>query len=433
MTKLTEIFQQLRSTGSSNEKQAILQKYKDLQELKMVFWMAEEPSINYFMKLNRHATRRVGDQELTLDILNDVKTKIIGRELTGNAAKQHVEEILASLKPEDAQILQGIINRDLECKVGRGIVTKIWPDLIQEMPCMLAGKMDAKTIAKITPKQDAYIVQKKCDGGRAMAIVDENGMVQFLSRNGKPLLTHGVFDSQLSKFPGYVFDGEMLVSSSMGVEDRATGNGFFNKAVRNTITPEEAIRFQYVVWDLIPKQDFFEGYCKTPYKDRLRMLVDASSKFVPNHIKVVESKVISSLEDCMKFYNEMINQGEEGAILKFADGPWESKRSSHMIKLKEELDIDAECIGWKPHSKKPGWIGSLIGCTRDKKVIFDVGSGLTDEDRQKDPSEFVGKIIQCKYNAVIGNKGSEEKSLFLPIFQCVRLDKTLANSLEELK
>ena len=433
MSRLSNIINQLRSTGSTLEKQSILEQNKDFPELKMVFWMTEEPSLNYFMRINKHKTRIVGTKELDMETLNSIHDKILKRELTGNAARDFVHGILDQLTADDQLILIGIINRDQDCKVGTAIINKVWKKLISEMPCMLAAKMDEKVAASIVYKKDGYLVQCKLDGGRAMAIVSEDGQVQFLSRNGKPLLTHGVFDAQLSRFPGYVFDGELLVASENGVEDRQTGNGFFTKAVRNTIEYHEAIRFKYVVWDMIPVKDFYAGLSKIPYNKRLSSLINAVNTFDQTRISVVPGKVISSLEEATEYYNEMLDDGQEGAILKFIDAPWESKRSKSMIKMKEELDIDAECFAVTPHKKNPNWIGALQCRTSDGKVVFDVGSGLTEADREKDPSEFIGKIIQCKYNAVIGRRDSATKSLFLPIFQCIRFDKTQANSLEELK
>lgn len=433
MNKLSDIIQQLKSTGSTLEKQAILESNKSYMALRDLFEMTENPSINYFMRLDKNQARAAGTEFITTETLDLIRKKVIGRELTGNAARQFVEDILETLTEQEQQIIIGMINRDLDCKVGTAIINKVWKKLIPEMPCMLAAKMDPKIADSIVYKKNGYVVQLKCDGLRGMAIVSRDGSVQFMSRNGKPLLTHGVFDAQLSQFPGYVFDGELLVASEDGVEDRQTGNGFGTKAVRGTITPEEAIRFKYVVWDMIPVDNFFYGKCDIPYGQRLSNLINAALKFENSRISLVEGKVVSSIDECNTFYGEMIERGEEGAILKFIDGPWEDRRSKYMIKLKEELDIDAECYAVIPHKKNPKWIGALACKTRDGKVLFDVGSGLTEEDREKDPSEFIGKIIQCKYNAVITRKGSSTKSLFLPIFQCVRYDKTEANSLEELK
>ena len=45
------------------------------------------------------------------------------------------------------------------------------------------------------------------------------------------------------------------------------------------------------------------------------------------------------------------------------------------------------------------------------------------------PEDIVGKIITVKYNEVIQDKKKDKKSLFLPIFVEIRLDKTKADIL----
>ena len=433
---ILKIIEQLRDTGSTLQKQAILESHRRNDLLRMVFTMTENPMYNYYIRIDPSLVKKSSDEKqvpLSDTILYDVVETLHNRRLTGNAAKEYIYDMLSILSEDDAKVLTMIINRDLDCKTGTAIINKVWAGAIPEMPCMLASKMDEKAAKTIVEKNNGYIVQLKCDGGRAMAVVNNKGGVEFLSRNGKPLNMHGLFDSLLEQFPGYVFDGELLVRTEDGVADRKTGNGYFTKAVRGTITAKEAIKFHYVVWDMIPIEDFFAGKCDTTYKNRLSNLIDASAKFNPARISIVPGKVISSLEEANIFYTEMLAKGEEGAILKFMNSPWEDKRSKFMIKLKEEKDIDAEVIGTVPHSKKPEWIGALRCRTRDGKVEFEVGSGFTEDDRQKPASFYFGKIVQCKYNMLIQAKNRDTYSLFLPVFQCVRFDKTEANSLEELK
>lgn len=432
MSKLSNIINQLAAIGSTLKKQEILESNKDLPELKLTFWLAEEPSINFYIRVDPTDVAD-GTEELTADLLMDVHNKLALREVTGNAARAYVNELLQQLTADDGKILCGIINRDLDCKVGTGIVNKVWVNLIKNMPCMLASKMDEKAAKSIVKLTNGYFIQKKCDGSRVMAVVSKKGGVEFLSRNGKPVQVHGVFDQYLSHLHGMMLDGEFLVDAVAGVENRQTGNGIFNKAVRNTITPDEAARFRFVVWDIIPVDDMYAGYCSEPYESRFNKLSSIVSEIKAPNIELVESEIVSTLDECYEFYSKMIQEGEEGAILKVASAPWEDKRSKSVIKLKEELDIDAECFDVVPHNKKPSWIGALKCRTRDGLVIFDVGSGLTDEDRQKEPGFYIGKIIECKYNAVVSNQGNSIKSLFLPIFQRVRFDKSVANSLEELK
>jgi ATP dependent DNA ligase domain/DNA ligase OB-like domain len=431
---ISKIIKELQDNSSTNVKQKILEENKDNSLLMKVFKMTEEPSYNYYLKVDPLSYTNIPDGNNKLDetLLEEILDNLNGRRITGNTARDYVASVLRNLNKQDRNILIGIINRDLNCKVAIGLVNRVWKNLISEMPCMLASKMDEKIVKTIVDKELGYFIQTKMDGGRAMAIV-KDGEVTFLSRNGKELQLHGFFNTILQNCEGYVVDGELVVRGETGIEDRQTGNGYFTKAVRGTIKPEEARKFHYVVWDLIPINDFFAGYCAERYQDRYVDLMLRKFQWNPDIVSIVDTKVISSLHEANKYYQEMLSKGEEGAILKFIDAPWENKRSKYMIKLKEEKDIDAEVIDVFRHSKKKDWIGSLLCRTRDGKVEFEVGSGFTDEDRQKHPNFYLGKIVECKYNMLIDARGRDTKSLFLPVFIKVRDDKTVANSLEELK
>ena len=69
-------------------------------------------------------------------------------------------------------------------------------------------------------------------------------------------------------------------------------------------------------------------------------------------------------------------------------------------------------------------------------ITFDLSSGkkvvkhLRSFDEVK--KDFLGKIVEVKYNDIIKSKGKEEISLFLPRFIKIRDDKDQANSIEEI-
>lgn len=282
------------------------------------------------------------------------------------------------------------------------------------------------------------ILVHNCDGGRAEAVVSVDGAVSMHSRNGNELLVHGVFDF-LSKFAGFVVDGEIVsIDRKTGiVRDRKTSNGLYTKCVRNTISQEEADTLHYVVWDVIPIEDFFLGVFKIPYSSRFKQLQIGFSNLdqvkSDKRISIVQSKSINTVAQATEFYDEMVAQGLEGAMLKLSDAGWESRRSRSVLKLKEELDATLECYGAKPHSKNPDWIGSLELRSSCGLIDVSVGSGLTEEDRKKDPSEFIGKLIAIKYNALIQARGRDTHSMFLPIFQQIRDDVKEADTLKILK
>jgi ATP-dependent DNA ligase len=140
--------------------------------------------------------------------------------------------------------------------------------------------------------------------------------------------------------------------------------------------------------------------------------------------------MINNLATAQALYQEKLDEGEEGLILKDPEGPWEDKRVKHQVKMKAELEADLLCTGTTAGTGKyTGMIGALEVRSADGAVKCSVGTGLSDEERRSDPSEFVGKVLAVKYNALITDKKTKAKSLFLPVFVEIRLDKDKADSL----
>jgi ATP-dependent DNA ligase len=311
---------------------------------------------------------------------------------------------------------------------------------------MLASAFNQKAFKTI--KYPA-LVQTKMDGMRANIIIDSEGIVDVRSRNGKQIDLSGHFDefvknifyksptlANLDVFHGAVLDGELLVldENDLYILDRKTGNGILNKAVKGTITPEETARVRFECWDMIPLKDFKKGICEIPYFDRVAVLnerMDQVYNVQEDHIiSILTTETVGSYSECEEIFNEALAAGEEGVIVKNGDSPWEDKRSKYQVKMKAELEADllVESI-IEGSGKYEGLVGSLSCTTKDGNLKVNVGSGLSDEDRKKDPAEYIGKIISVKYNEKIKDKNSEHWSLFLPIFQELRLDKSEADNI----
>ena len=54
------------------------------------------------------------------------------------------------------------------------------------------------------------------------------------------------------------------------------------------------------------------------------------------------------------------------------------------------------------------------------------------EDFESVKSRYLGEIVEVMYNAIIEDKNSNTKSLFLPRLLKVRKDKSVANKLSEV-
>lgn len=430
---LYNILQELEANPSRNFKIDLLTKHKDNLLLKEVCRLANDPFTQFYQRVIPayiNITQLPNELEWALEEL----AKLSSRLVTGNAAKEHLSFVLSNISSDDAEVIKRIIGKDLKCGVSTSTVNKVWKGLVHEFPCMLCSPFEQRLVDKI---QFPAIVQKKEDGMRFNAIV-KNGLVEFRSRNGKEITGLDELGQEfidLADGTDLVFDGELLVTDIDGnVCDRQTGNGILNKAVKGTISKQEADRVVATLWDLISYDVFIHGSGLQGYSyrfDRLKYLID---KFIISmKINLVESFDVHSLEQTQEIFQSYLADGHEGIILKDPRSIWENKRSKSQIKFKAELDCDLKVLSViSGTGKYADMIGSLYCESADGVLKVYVGSGFSDEQRSAPPSDYWNKIVAIKYNARIKNVKGEE-SLFLPIFLEVRLDKETADLAKDIK
>ena len=417
MASILSILNRLEATSSRLEKERILTENKGNQLLKTAFRLALDPNINFYIKavpqIDGNRVWPMTDLESTFEML---EVGLAGRVIRGTAARDRVAMALGTLETSDGEVVRRVLGRNLRCGVSESTVQKIWPDLQLTYPCMLVSPMSDSTKVKFP-----CIVQTKMDGMRFNAHVLD-GKVTFKSRAGKELDFGGLpIEADFQKMPPAVYDGELLVADC----DRKTGNGILTKFQKGTGTPAEGQHIRAKVWDVIAHCDFQNGESDIVCVERFTHLSGSLKRVRPATITLVQTWLdVKSLEDAQRIYTEQLAQGEEGIILKDPLGPWEDKRVKHQVKMKAELEADLRVTGIIPGAGKyEGKIGSLMVESKDGVVTTAVGTGLSDEDRSKDPSEYMGKIVAVKYNALITDKKTKAKSLFLPVFVEVREDK----------
>ena len=419
-----QILNQLESASGRLEKEAILKAHATDQTFKEVCRLTLDPLTNFYIKkLPEAGVPRPGSDTWTLsEALESIKKNLATRALRGKDATTYVHRILTCLEPDDREVIRRVLGRNLKCGVSEAPVEKTWPDLMLSYPCMPVSPLDSKT--KLT---FPVIAQTKMDGMRFNAIV-ENGKVSYRSRAGKELDLFGVLDADVMNLTAeteYVLDGELLMAGPDGTPmDRKTGNGLLTKFQKGTGTAELAKQIRAVVWDIIPLFAFRKGRCSVGYRDRHIMLH-------PNQvgrIQVAPIAIVNSMEEAQVLYQQKLAEGEEGLVLKDPNGAWEDKRVKHQVKMKAELEADLLVTGFLPGAGKyEGKIGSLLVESADGHVKTAVGTGLSDEERSMAFTEFKNKIVSIKYNAVITDKKTGAKSLFLPVFVEIREDKTTAD------
>ncbi len=101
---------------------------------------------------------------------------------------------------------------------------------------------------------------------------------------------------------------------------------------------------------------------------------------------------------------------------------YEFKRSKSLLKVKTFHDDEATILGYNEGTGRfVGHIGSLK-CVNKAGAYFDVGSGLSDEQRYNPPK--VGQKIVYKYQEINKDTGRPRFPTFLRMFE----DETISGS-----
>ena len=144
---------------------------------------------------------------------------------------------------------------------------------------------------------------------------------------------------------------------------------------------------------------------------------------------------MSTLEEALEHFAEMLARGEEGTILKALDGIWKHGKPNTQIKMKVEFPLDLIIISFNYGSKgtKNEHVISSINCESSDGILTAKAQGLTEEKMEyvtENQDTLKGTIIEIECNGLSSNsKGGH--SVLYPRLSKFRDDKTEANSYEE--
>lgn len=452
---ILHILEEINADTGKLYKQAVVEQHKSNPLFMRVVKLALDPYVNFYIRKIPDYTFKFlvpGEKHQSLDWALNELNKLSEREFTGHAGIEHLRDILSELDTADATVIERIIGKDLRCGMADGIVNAAVKNFIPSYPCLLARPYDEKNIKNIT--YPSYS-QLKADGLRANVLV-KGKKVTTCGRSGRDIDLLGELDTiSLLLASEYgcdmFFDGEfVVVDANENIIDRKTGNGIINKAIKGTISQEEASKIRFQVWDAFPLDEFFAGKSKQAYNLRFEKLIkalhkisqtpDATAEILKNgalRFRLIPYEVVNSLEEAVWHFELLLSEGHEGTILKNYCALWEDSRSKHLVKMKAERDCDLEIIGYNPgEGKFVGQVGSLICASSDRLVEVSI-SGFSDPLRleiTKDINNLMGSIVTIIYNERIKSKArTGVDSLFLPRFAEFRTDKKVANSSKEIK
>ncbi len=415
-----KIIKELESDNSRLFKEDVVENNLNNIEFQEGLSMCLDPLITFGVK-QVPESEQDGDGLKWDDFKKDIDL-LVEREKTGHAARDLIIDLMSSAKKDQwNDWYRRILIKDLRCGVSEKTVNNVAKrmDLEFKVPifsCMLAHD-GAKHPKKI--KGDC-LVEYKYDGVRVIAIV-KNGKATLYSRNGKIFHNFPHIENALSKseYNNIVFDGEV-----MSDDFQALMKQVYRKSGAQTDDAYLAL------FDILPLKEFNEGKSKLSSIERKKELNKLSKSF-ENAIKLVDYEVINfdeknGQDKFASMNKEALEKGFEGLMIKPNDNYYECKRSHAWLKIKPFIEVTLKIIdiqeGTGKHSGKLGAF-HVEGDDDGKFFSLSVGSGLTDEEREKfwaSKDKLIGRLVEIRADAITQSIEGEHYSLRFPRFKNFR-------------
>ena len=435
-----EILEEVASTSSKNDKEAILKQHVDNEVLKEVFRLTYSPTIKYYIAEKKMPEQKIISCNFKTDKIEEMfltLEKLSSREVTGDRAVKFVKTFLSDAPFETGNIMKRIILSDLRCGVSTQTINKIWKGLIVKPPRQGAKGCSEENLTKLAKKRK--VIEMKADGAYL------SYFSEFMTRSGMPVELEPLkLHLECGAFEGFAFEGEVIFDESKASRE---DNGIVNKFVQNTASEEEKEGAIYLVWDCIEGSCYKpKGVDKTSNHERRATLESMMNLYytwcadqnITPKIKLIEREENVSMERAQEVFENYVRNGFEGAILKDMDAPWKDvDKPSHCVKMKRQDPADLLVVDvYEGTGKAKGSLGGVFLESSDGEIKTKAGSGFSDEQRKfywNNPNDILGKVVEIEYEQVSMDSKTKQKSVTFPIFQKVRLDKMEADSYEDIK
>ncbi len=219
---------------------------------------------------------------------------------------------------------------------------------------------------------EKYWTSEKLDGVRGYW----NGE-QLLTRNGNVLPAPNWF---VENWPNITMDGELW--SARGEFEKISA------CVRTKTSNGECWRdLKLMIFDL-PLQ-------KSNFSQRILLMKQLAQNTKSPYLQMVEQRKVYSSDNLYTWLDKVVENEGEGLMLHLATAHHQTGRSNNLLKLKKHQDAEAIVIAHVPgKGKYQGMLGAIKVKT-PQGIIFKIGSGFSDHERQNPPK--IGAIITYKY------------------------------------
>lgn len=333
------------------------------------------------------------------------------RSVTGHAARDAIASMSQQFDSEEWNgLCRRVIIKDLRCGISEKTLNKVLGKTEWKIPvftCQLATDSNDHANKMTGVKR----IECKLDGVRVLALCTKN-RVTLYSRNGKIFENFPDIEAQLDRIKQvimhmgpFVLDGEIVGESFQSLMKQAQRKD--NAKTRD---------MNYYIFDVIPLADFERGFLNAQQHKRTEML-DINKEHIESqpNLRIMPGMDVdlgtTEGQDVMRrFADDAVKAGYEGIMIKDVGAPYECRRSSFWMKWKPVMTVDLNIVGFEEGTgRNAGRLGAIIceGTDNDRDIRVNVGSGLSDADRDEywhSRDDLVGRVIEVAADAVTQNQ-----------------------------
>lgn len=225
-------------------------------------------------------------------------------------------------------------------------------------------------------------LQPKLDGVRMFALIDKNGELQLFSRQSKPIKNIPLIRSHLEtifqKYPNIVLDGELTLPNQKEL------CGILSR--KNTTENKD---IKYHIFDVIDRNNM-----QSTFQNRWKIAEKIAEKY--NNINIVPTIIVNNKNEINNYFNEMVEKGFEGAIIRNMNTIYKmGKSSQNLQKIKLYFMDYFKIINY--HKGKENEIIWEVSCLKNPNKSFRVKPKGTKNIKQmlyKNANKYIGKNLQ---------------------------------------
>jgi hypothetical protein len=442
---IKQIFDEIANESSTNEKMAILARYKDNGLLVRVLYAACSKRAKYYIK--QLPLYEQSSTTFDLDWALKQLPALSKREVTGYAAHQYLMKILTQLQPDDAYIIERIIDKDCKIGIGTRNINKVIPDLIERTGYMGCKPFSKEGLIKLLAK-DECVSQEKMDG-RFMNSIIQGGELLNESRQGEPtILENPLFFTELTQLKDCVLNGELTMKGIPRFESNGIIASLISIATKKNAgedVTKEVSKFEskhmdyfdalklvrYTTWDILTIDEYFSRKCTRPYRVRLAELNESLKGL--SMISIVETRTVKTYVDVMDHFKEIVTRNGEGCVVKGLSGVWVDSKPIYQQKIKLEINLDLKITGFNYGTGKNSELISSVNVESEDGLLKTSPTGL-DEDEMAyvttNQDTLLNTILEVKCSG-LSQDSKGNYSVLHPVYKLLRNDKTIANTLNE--